>query len=78
MHSRFDDVPDTSCSYMIDYGRGVQSDPGWLPDELIEAEQLIQTSHMSSVIVNGLINLFCSEITICVTKRIISFLSLSK
>ena len=69
MHSRFDDVPGTSCSYMIDYVRGVQSDPGWLFDELIEVEQLIQTSHMSSVIVNALISLFCGEITIRVTKK---------
>ena len=58
MHSRFDDVPGTSCSYMINHGRGLQNDPGWLFDELIEAEQLIQTTHMSRIIVNGLISLF--------------------
>ena len=52
------------------------SDPGWLFDELIEAEQLVQTSHMSSVIVNGLISLFCSEITICLTKKNYLFLFL--
>ena len=40
MHSRFDDVPGTSRSYVIDYGRGAESN--WLQSIPIRLNQLLQ------------------------------------
>ena len=56
MHSCFNNVRGT-FSYMINDRRGDQSDPSWLLNKLFEAEQLIQTSYVFGIIINGLLAL---------------------
>ena len=69
MHSALNDVISTVCSNMIDNEGGIYSYPCWLLHQLIQAEQPIQTIHMSCVAVNGLPSLFRGEITSNVTKK---------
>ena len=69
MHSGLYDVISTVCSNMIDHGGGIYSYPCWLTHHLIQAEQHMQTSQMSCVIVNGLPSLFRGEITSSVARK---------